>query len=335
MKEMRAETNGLAVYQAKTGAIQLRADAQRETLWASAQQMVELFETDKSGISRHIQNIYETGELSRSATVAKIATVQKEGNREVTREIEYFNLDVIISVGYRISSQRGTRFRQWATKTLRQHITQGYTINPSRISAHYAEFLKAVNDIKALVPSNGAVDASSVLELVRAFADTWMSLDAYDKDELATKGSTKRVVALTADGLRAALAEFRSALVEKGQATDLFGQERVRDGIGGIVGSVTQSFGGKPVYPTVEEKAAHLLYFVVKNHVFADGNKRSAAFAFVWFLRRAKRLDPTRMSPEALTALTLLIAESDPRDKGKLVGLVCRLLMKTKPDKLA
>ncbi len=331
MKSFGKNNKELVVYQAKSGAIEFRADTGKQTLWASMQQMVDLFATDKSGISRHIQNIFKNKELARSATVAKIATVQKEGDREVTREIEYYNLDVIISVGYRINSKKATKFRQWATRVLREHITRGYTINRSTISSHYAEFLKAVDDIKALVPTNEKIDHASVLELVRTFADTWLSLDAYDKDALEVKGVTKKQSSITAEELGAALSQLKQNLFRKGEAGELFGRERSRGAIDGIVGSVMQSFGGKALYPTVEEKAAHLLYFVVKNHPFTDGNKRSGAFSFVWFLRRAKRLDITRMSPEALTALTLLIAESNPKDKEKMIGLVCRLLI-NKPN---
>ena len=326
MKSKINIANQLAVYQAKSGAIELRTDAKKQTLWANLQQMADLFDTDKSGVSRHIQNIFEGGELSQKATVAKIATVQKEGKREVTREIEYYNLDMIISVGYRVNSQRATKFRQWATKVLTQHITIGYTINRAAISAHYDEFMKAVGDIKSLLTVNQAVDSASVLELIGAFADTWLSLDAYDKDALETKGVTKKQSTLTAEELESALVQLKRNLIGKGEATDLFGVERSRGAIDGIVGNVMQSYAGKAMYPSIEEKAAHLLYFVVKNHPFTDGNKRSGAFAFVWFLRRAKRLDPTRMSPEALTALTLLIAESNPKDKSKMIGLVCRLL---------
>ncbi|MCR4313661.1 MAG: virulence protein RhuM/Fic/DOC family protein [Candidatus Uhrbacteria bacterium] len=320
MKQTRDVKNPLAVYQAKSGAIELRADADQETIWATQAQIVTLFSVTQSVVSRHIGNIFAEKEADQKSNM------QKMHNANSDKPVIYYSLDIILAVGYRTNSSKAVDFRKWATKTLRQHITQGYTINPAMIAGHYDEFLKAVEDIKALITSGGTVDVVSVLDLVRAFADTWMSLDAYDKDALPHKGSTRKTVALTADGLREALVEFKETLVEKGQASDLFGLERVRDGIDGIVGNVMQSFGGKQVYPTVEEKAAHLLYFIVKNHPLADGNKRSAAFAFVWFLRRAKRLDPSRMSPEALTVLTLLIAESNPRDKEKLVGLVCRLL---------
>ena len=318
------------IYQLKSGALQLKADGLHDTIWASLMQIAELFDTDKSGISRHINNIYKSEELSRRATVAKFATVQKEGGREVAREIEYFNLDLILSVGYRVNSKKATHFRQWATKILKEHIQKGYTINRNRIDKNYNEFLKAVEDVKSLLPTGAAVDHDGVLELVTLFADTWLSLDAYDKDELETQGATKKKVALTAEKLCAALAALRHELIAKSEATDLFGKERAKGSIVGIVGNVMQSFAGEDLYQSIEAKAAHLLYFIIKNHPFIDGNKRSGAYAFIWFLRKAKILDLTRITPPALTALTLLIAESDPKDKERMIGLVCALLAKRK-----
>jgi prophage maintenance system killer protein len=184
-----------------------------------------------------------------------------------------------------------------------------------------------VSDVKSIA-AGSVVDSDNVLELVTLFADTWFSLDAYDRDMLASKGATKKKVSLTADKLTRALAELKQHLIAKGEATGLFGAERTQDSISGIVGNVMQSFGGEDLYPTIEEKAAHLLYFIIKNHPFVDGNKRSGAYAFVWFLRQAKILDVTRMTPPVLTALTLLIAESSPKEKDKLIGLVCSVLKK-------
>jgi prophage maintenance system killer protein len=172
------------------------------------------------------------------------------------------------------------------------------------------------------------VDAGSVLELVQAFADTWFSLDAYDRDTLVSEGATQKEVSLTADELMQALAEFRHALIEKGEATEIFGRERECGNVAGIVGNVFQSFVSGDVYPSVEEKATHLLYFIVKNHPFTDGNKRSGAYAFIWFLSRTGTLDRSRITPPALTALTLLIAESNPQHKDRMVGLVLQVLKK-------
>lgn len=322
----------IAIYQSPNGAIQLKADTQQDTIWASLMQIVELFETDKSGISRHINNIYKSGELSKKGTVANFATVQKEGNREVVRNVEHFSLDVILSVGYRINSKKATHFRQWATKTLKEHIQKGYTINRHRIQKNHTEFLKAIDDVKALLPPDSAIDHDSILELVTLFADTWFSLDAYDKDKLVTQGITKKKVTLTAEKLNNALAELKQNLIRKNEATDIFGVERAKDSIAGIIGNVMQSFGGEELYPSVEEKAANLLYFIIKNHPFVDGNKRSGAYAFIWFLRQAKALDLTRITPPALTAITLLIAESSPKDKDKMIGLVCTLLKRGKSN---
>lgn len=321
--------SSVMVYQAKNGAIELRGDLGKETLWATLDQIAEVFGRDKSVISRHIKNIYQEHELDQRATVAKNATVQIEGNRTVERVIEYYNLDAIISIGYRVNSVTATKFRQWATTTLREHITKGFTINPKVVKSHYAEFQKAIENIKHLLPAGTAMDHGSVLEIISAFAETWLSLDAYDKDTLITKGSTKKSVAITAEELLVAIIDLKKVLIRKKEATVIFAQERSAGSIEGIVGNVMQSFGGKELYGTVEEKAAHLLYFMVKNHPFIDGNKRSGAYAFVWFLHRAGILDRSTMTPSALTAITLLIAESDPVHKDRMTKLVVQMLRKT------
>jgi prophage maintenance system killer protein len=235
---------------------------------------------------------------------------------------------MIISVGYRVNSKTATKFRQWATKTLRSHIVDGYTINPSRIEKNYAQFLQAVEEVKKLLPAGGQVGAEDVLELMKTFASTWFSLDAYDKSALPTKGVSKKQVEFTAEELARALSELKKELISKKEASELFGQEKKSGNLAGIVGNVFQSVFGKDAYPTVEEKAAHLLYFVIKNHPFNDGNKRSGAFTFVWFLRQAGLLDAGRLSPQALTALTILIAESRPAEKERMIGLVLLLLRK-------
>jgi len=316
----------IIIYQSKQGEIEFRGDLHKETLWASLQQIADLFETDKSGISRHIKNIYQTGELEPKSTVAKIAIVQTEGKRAVKREIEYYNLDLILSVGYRVNSKTATKFRQWATKTLRQHIILGYTINKKRIVNNYNKFLAAVETVKKLLPAGGQVKAEDALELVKMFANTWLSLDAYDKSSLPKSGSTKKQAKITAEELIKAIADLKRDLQKKKEATEFFAQDMQNGAISGIVGNVFQSVFGHDAYETIEEKAAHLLYFFVKNHPFTDGNKRSGAFVFVWFLNKAGLLRKDKMTPEALTALTLLVAESNPKDKDKIVGLILQLL---------
>ncbi len=187
--------------------------------------------------------------------------------------------------------------------------------------------MKAVADVQALLPEHVALDPKQVLELIKEFAGTWVSLDAYDKDALTPVGTTKRAVKLTAEELTTAVADLRTTLMGTGEATGLFAQERQRGNVEGIVGNVMQAFDGKPLYKTAEEKAAHLLYFLVKNHPFVDGNKRAGAFSFVWFLRKARVKGARNINPPALTALTLLIAESKPEKKEQMTALVTRLLV--------
>lgn len=319
----KKENSNIVIYQAKSGAIELRGDFSTETIWATQAQIAEVFGVQRPAITKHLQNIFKTHELDEKAVCSILEHTAQDGKKYKTA---FYNLDAMISVGYRINSQQATGFRIWATKTLRAHIVDGYTINRSRIAQNYDAFSKAVADVKALLPAGVAIDPQSVLELVRMFADTWMSLDAYDKETLDLKKPTKKKVSLTAEKLSQSVIVLKSELITKGEATELFASERTRGALEGIVGNVMQSFGGSDVYPSVEEKAAHLLYFIIKNHPFVDGNKRTGAYAFVWFLNMAKILDIKRLTPSALTAITLLIAESDPKNKDKMVKLVMMLI---------
>ncbi len=206
----------IIIYQAVNGAIELRGDIRTETMCANIDQIAILFGRDKLVISRHLSKIFSEEELGRDWTVAKNATVQKEGWRMVTREIDYYNLDVIISVGYRVNPKAATKFRQWATKTLKSHIVDGYTIHPTRIEKHYEQFLKAVEDVKKILPANTGFEANETLELIKIFAGTWFSLDAYDKSSLPTSGVSKKQVEFTAEELVQALMELKADLIEKG-----------------------------------------------------------------------------------------------------------------------
>ncbi len=313
----------IIIYQTSDGAIELKGDVSQETIWATLDQISSVFGRDKSVISRHLNNIFKEGELRRDSVVAKIATTAADGK---TYQVDYYNLDAIISVGYRVNSKTATLFRQWATRVLRGHIADGYTINRKRVGKHYDAFMKAVADVQALLPEHAVLDPAQVLELIKEFASTWMSLDAYDKEALTPIGTTKRAVKLSSDELMSAIHELRNELMRTGEATELFAQERHAGSIEGIVGSVMQSFDGTPLYKTAEEKAAHLLYFMVKDHPFTDGNKRSGAFAFVWFLRKARIKGGRNINPASLTALTLLIAESKPDKKAQMTALVTQLL---------
>lgn len=318
----------VVMYQAKSGAIELRGDLHNETVWATQAQMAKMFGVNPQAITKHLKNIYREKELPQKATCSKMEQVQIEGGRSIRRSVETYNLDAIIAVGYRISSKTGTKFRQWATKTLRNYITDGYAIDKHRIAKNYAQFMNVVEDIKKLLPAGSATESKDIVELISLFADTWLSLGAYDKELLPRGRLTKKAVKITANKITDNLAQLKQSLLESNQATDIFGQERSEGTISGIVGNVMQSFAGKELYPTAEEKAAHLLYFMVKNHPFVDGNKRSGAFSFVWFLRQANILDAAKLTPSALTALTIMVAESRPEHKEKVIKLILNLISK-------
>ncbi len=312
--------NNIIVYQAKSGAIELRGDFGKETIWATQAQIVNLFGVDQSVVSRHIKNIFKDGEIEEKSNM------QKMHNANSDKPVILYSLDVILGIGYRTNSKVAIEFRKWATKTLRAYIVDGFAVNKTRIASNYAQFLSVVDDIKKLLPAGSTVDAGDAVELVSLFADTWLSLDAYDRDALPKGKLTKKKVALTAEKITGSLAQLKTELIQKSEATDIFGNERNAGSVAGIVGNVMQSFGGKDVYESAEEKAAHLLYFMVKNHPFTDGNKRSGAFAFVWFLQQANILDVSKLTPPALTALTILVASSDPKDKSKVVALILNLI---------
>ena len=324
MAQKKIQKNkGVVIYQAKNGAIELRGDFTRETIWATQAQIVGLFDVDQSVVSRHINNLFKDGEIEAKSNM------QKMHNANSDKPVTLYSLDVVLGVGYRTNSKVAVEFRKWATKTLRNYIIDGFAVNKTQIAKNYEQFLSVVEDIKKLLPVSSGVNPADAIELVTLFADTWLSLDAYDRELLPKGKLTKKKVQLTGDKISKDLLILRKTLIEKGEATDIFGSERNAGSVSGIVGNVMQSFGGQELYPTVEEKAAHLLYFMVKNHPFTDGNKRSGAFAFVWFLKQAGMLDTKKLTPSALTALTVFVAESDPTHKDKIIKLILNLLSKT------
>ncbi len=328
VKNKRIKLNKkLAIYQAKNGEIRFRGDFENETIWATQKQIAEVFGVNVPAINKHIKNILKEKELSDS-TISILEIVQHEGKRQITRKVEHYNLDMMISVGCRVNSKKATGFRIWATKVLKQHIVRGYTINKKTVANNYQQFIKAVDDIKKLLPANNLVKTENILELVKSFSGAWLSLESYDEDKFPTKGATKKKIKIQAEELYQAIAEFKKELIKKKQATELFAQEKRLKSLEGILGNVMQAVYGNEVYQTVEEKAIHLLYFVVKNHPFVDGNKRTGAFAFIWFLSKAGVRFRHKITPEALTAITLLVAESKPKDKDRIIGLLLLLLKK-------
>lgn len=263
MKKQPTINEEIAIYQSTAGALELKTKITQETIWLTQDQIALLFDVQKAAISKHIKNIFESDELEYKATVSKMETVRKEGARKVKRSLEYYNLDLVLSVGYRVNSKKATHFRQWATRTLRDYIVKDYAINPHQIKANYQQFLKAIDDIKSMLPTGKIVNNESMLDLVILFSETWLSLDTYDKDELQIKGITKKRFLLKAQKLSCALLEFKNFLVKKGEPTEIFGKEISKQSIVGIVGNIMQSFDGHDLYPSIQVlKRKQLTFFI-------------------------------------------------------------------------
>lgn len=319
------------MFRTEDGQVQLEVALERDTVWLSQRQMSSLFDKDVRTINEHIRNLFEEGELVPEATIRKSRIVQTEGARQVRREVEHYNLDVIISVGYRVKSQRGVQFRQWATQRLREFLVQGYSLNRTRFEQNAAELEQALALIRnaARSPALTTEAGSGLVEIVSRYTQTFLWLQRYDEGMLNEPGGQRGGRLPTEAEATQALQTLKQSLMTRGEATDLFARPR-GDGLGAILGNLEQTVFGEPAYPTVEGKAAHLLYFVVKNHPFTDGNKRSGAFLFVDFLHRNGRLlderGETVINDTGLAALTLLVAESDPKQKETLIRLIMNML---------
>lgn len=321
-----ASNQSIEIFKSKEGDVELQVNVERDSVWLNLNQMVTLFGVDKSGISRHIKNVYKSAELSQKEVVAKIATTAKDGKKY---QVEYYNLDMIISVGYRVNSKRGTQFRMWATNTLRQHLIKGYTINENRLEGAKLQELKTAVSLirKAMNTKQLSGDESAgLLKVITDYTETWTLLDQYDKQTLPTpkKAHSTRFKLEHGEALKL-IAALKKNLIRQGQASDLFGREK-DDGLKRVLGAIQQTFDSQDLYPTVEEKAAHLLYFLTKDHPFIDGNKRIAAFLFIIYLTRTQyvtaRDGERKFNDSALVALVLLVAESQPKQKDLLIRLV-------------
>lgn len=321
----------ITIYQTNGGTVEVRLDTTQETVWLSQRHMAEVFDTSPENILMHLKNIFKEGELGEAATTKDFLGVQTEGKRQVKRNIRHYNLDAVISVGYRVNSKRAVGFRQWATQILRQHLTQGYTLSRQRFEANARELEAALQLVKKTTqsPELQTDTGRGLVDIVSRYAQTFLLLQRYDEglltDPLQQSGGRLPGV----QEARQALAQLKRDLMQKGEATDLFAKER-GDGLASLLGNLDQSVFGEPAYPSIESKAAHLLYFVIKNHPFADGNKRSGAFLFVDFLHRNGRLLDAAGVPVindiGLAALALLVAESDPAHKDTLIRLVMNML---------
>lgn len=325
------ENNAIEIYVSADGIAEVQVQFDHDTVWLNRQQMAELFGRDVKTIGKHIGNVFQERELDKSSTVANFAIVQTEGERNVQRQVEHYNLDVIISVGYRVKSQQGTQFRIWATQRLKDYLVQGYAINQQRFDQNAAELQQAITLIRkaAQAPDINATTGRGLVEIVSRYTQTFLWLQRYDEGLLNDPQGQAGGDLPTPEIAMQALQQLKQTLMERGEATALFAHPR-EDGLSAIFGNLNQSVFGESAYPTVESKAAHLLYFVVKNHPFSDGNKRSGAFLFVDFLHRNQRLLNERGEPiindTGLAALTLLVAESDAKQKETLIRLIMHML---------
>lgn len=330
---MKTDENQLAVYQSNSGALELRADINSDTIWTSKKQIAEIFGIDRSVVSKHVKNIFKDAELDEKQVCAKFAHTTQHGaikDKKQTSLVDYYNLDIILAVGFRTNSTQAIKFRKWASKALKEYIVQGYAINQRRLEINKTQFLKTLEDLKLLTQNNQQLETKEILSLIQNFSNTWFSLDSYDKNVFPNQGSLDEIKASAGD-LNQDLQRLKYELIKKGEASELFAQEKKIGNLEGIFGNVFQTVFGQDAYPTVEEKVAHLLYFIIKNHPFNDGNKRSGAFSFLWLLQKANYNFSNKISPETLTTLTILIAESNPSDKDKMIGIVLLLL---NPEKI-
>lgn len=296
--------------------LDVTVDVESEDVWLTKEQMGFLFGRDRSVISRHVSNIYREGEVSQESTCAKYALVQNEGNRQVERQIEYYNLDVIISVGYRVKSQRGVEFRRWATGVLRRYVMDGVAENKRRLQ----QLSQAVQVIRRLP---GGLESAQILDIVQAYAPALDLLDDYDHQRIGRPAGERPVYVLDYEECMDLIQSMRFA-----RESDIFGVEK-DDSFRSSIAAIYQSFDGKDLYPSIQEKAANLLYFVVKNHSFHDGNKRIAACLFLYFLDRNGILfvDGVKtVDDSTLVAMTIMIAESRPDEKEAMVSLVMNFI---------
>ena len=330
MNEKPIENKGeIIIYRAEDNTVQLDVRMENETVWLSQQQMVQLFNSTKQNISLHIGNIFREGELQKEATVKEYLTVQTEGNRQICRKVLYYNLDVIISVGYRVKSQRGVQFRQWANRILKDYLVKGYAINEKIRREQLSDLRQLVQIVGRTVQSKAvesADETQAIFDVVLDYTYALDTLDNYDYERLTVKETTpeERFHATYENAMQTI-----AALREKFGGSTLFGNEK-DDSFKSSIGQIYQTFGGTDLYPSVEEKAAMLLYLVTKNHSFSDGNKRIAATLFLWFLNNngiLYREDGTkRIADNTLVALTLMIAESRTEEKDTMVKVVVNLI---------
>lgn len=323
----------IVIFQAENGRTTIDVRLQDETVWLTQKQMASLFKTERSVITKHIRNIIRGKELVEDSVCATFAHTAADGKAYRTT---FYNLDMIISVGYRVNSKRGTQFRIWATNVLRDHLVKGYTLNEKRLQENKRRLkeLEAAVDIIEKTKSTKALSSSEtagLLTIITEYTRSWLLLHQYDDGTLAAKDLHKKIkFRVTENEVEKTIEELRKNLARQKEAGELFGREKERGTFAGILRSVDQTFGGAELYPSIEEKAANLLYFIIKDHPFIDGNKRIASLFFILFLENNNLLSSVsgtrKFNDNALVALTLLVAESDPKQKDTMIKLIVSMI---------
>ena len=320
--------NGIEIYKSKTGETQVEVRFEHDTVWLNLNQIAQLFGRDKSVISRHLSAVFRDNELDRHSVVAKNATTALDGK---TYQVDFYNLDAILSVGYRVNSKQGTQFRIWATQRLRDYLVEGININKKRLQ----ELEKIVEVISktTIDQTHDLAEAKGLLHILNHYTKSFILLNQFDSASLPLQNLNGVVTyQIEYDEAVQAIEILKSELIQKNEATPLFGNQKDKS-FEGILRSILQTFDGNYLYPTIEEQSAHLLYFVIKNHPFSDGNKRIGAFLFVWFLEKNSHLlkhnGERKINDNALTALALLVAQSNPEDKELMIRLICNLILNT------
>ncbi|KKT18646.1 MAG: hypothetical protein UW04_C0062G0003 [Parcubacteria group bacterium GW2011_GWB1_43_8] len=330
MKKENFKKGEIIIYKTSKNEVSLDVRLEEETVWLTQNQIALLFGTQRPAITKHLNNIFKTGELNKNSVSSILEHTASDGKIYKT---QFYNLDAIISIGYKVNSKQATQFRIWATKTLKDHLLKGYTINEKRLLEAWEKFQELQTAISFLQEKSKkellSGQAGEILNLLSDYAKTLTILEQYDKGQLKESKGEKTKFVLKYDDCLKIIVELKKELVAKKEAGDLFGQER-RGSFEGIIGGLYQSFGGKELYPSIEDKASHLLYFIIKDHPFSDGNKRSAAFLFVYFLDKTnflfKKSGERKINDNALVALALLVAESDPKEKETMVKIIKNLI---------
>ncbi|STX28472.1 Virulence protein [Legionella beliardensis] len=319
------------IYTDKDNSIHTEVQLEGETVWLSQAQMVELFKKTKQNISLHINNIFKEGELDANSVVKESLTTAADGK---TYKTQLYNLDVIISVGYRVKSKQGTQFRIWANNVLKEYLVRGYALDRSRLQKQEQQLLELKNTLnlfqQAQLTALNEIEANGLLSILTNYAHTFILLNQYDTGNFpAGKLNTNITCEINYASAIKAIEDLKQRLINANEATPLFGRPK-DESFKGILGNIVQSFGGEYLYPSIEEQAAHLLYFIIKNHPFADGNKRIGAFMFIWFLQlnkhHLKRSGEVKINDNALVAIALLVAQSDPAQKDVMIQLIINLI---------